>query len=457
MIISALVLLGAFPAAEGTSSPVFVFGGGWGPEGTQASIESHVLEVAGALEPFRPAIAFAAGTGEGRVVQVTNDAGEPTELLALVFDRTDNLNVAYRPTTLDAGAADRSGILAGIERAARASAPGRPALVVGVGHGSPQTDEGSAAIEGWGAEQRVTVDDVHVVLEASEHRGAVGIVLGHCHSGAFARLAFEADKTVPKPPRCVFAAVPADREAAGCTPDVDDPSSRSYVHWFIRGLGDTKADLDKDGDIDWSEAHAYAVVRDETIDRPIRSSDVWLRTMMPAVRAADRTSTRALLNRAPPPERWVLSRVVRPLPKTVRAVRVELEQADLARRSIEEEAERRFNERDATRRRILDRLLRAMPELVNPYHPVARKLLATDRPSAALNADPEIEDLKRWNGLWETTQQQLLELEQSTVRLERWLDAADRIERLQRARRLPAPQRAHFRRLRTCESLRLVR
>lgn len=84
--------------------------------------------------------------------------------------------------------------------------------------------------------------------------------------------------------RIGFFATVHDRQAAGCTPEVDESSYAEYSTYFwaavsgIDRLGEPieRPDYDGDGSVSMEEAHAYTVIASDTIDLPIKSSGEFL-------------------------------------------------------------------------------------------------------------------------------------------------------------------------------------
>lgn len=439
------LLLALAPLVASAAPPqVLVFGGGWGPEGTQASIEAHVEALARGL-PGPKGVLFAAG-GRNRSVQIP--AAEPDEasaILGLVFDRRENLGVDYRPTRLEpTGRASRQAVLRALAAARRAG----PALVFGAGHGAPPTEELPAALELWGPDDRLDVYELARALDRGPGH-TTAFVLGQCHSGAFADVMFTgADPEIglAEPTRCVFAAVPADREAAGCTPDVDDPGARAYLAVFAEALADRDAaDLDGDGRLTLAEADAFARVRDATVDVPVKTSDVWLNLRLGArASKVEAMSREALLAAADPTERAVLQAVLpRPdrdlEPRSVVKAHARL---DASIRALDEHVRDLVDRREGLRRRLVDAVLLRWPELANPYHVKARALLAGDAVELVrfVKGRPELDGLLAIDKSVRALDDRLLTLQRKAARFERWLRAAQRVadERALRATKDPA-------------------
>ena len=109
-----------------------------------------------------------------------------------------------------------------------------------------------------------------------------------CYSGGFANFIFkdgDPKNDLSKQPRAGFFATVEDRVAAGCTPDIREENYREYSTRFWEALcGETRMgqkveqpDYNKDGKVSLSEAHTYVIINSQTIDIPIKTSDVFLR------------------------------------------------------------------------------------------------------------------------------------------------------------------------------------
>jgi hypothetical protein len=423
-----------------------VFGGGWGPEGNQASIERDALRL-GALLPEADVL-FADGASDRRTVQTATAADPLSWRLGLVFGRTDALGVTYRrPRIRPRGPATPGAVMAALVELARRPSGG---VAFGVGHGRPAAQDAPAALELWGGPLDVAA--LARELDAGAARGPLALVLGQCHSGAFRDIAYRAaDASAPlaRPARCVLAAVPRDREAAGCSPDARDPRARAFVHALATGV-ERGVDYDGDGDTGLDDAFAFALVHDDTVDVPVRTSDLWLREEMGEIDLAEVTRP-ALLAAAPPAERAALEAL----------------QPEGAPREVQERHERLAARAEALDARLaglegafedarlaaLDQLLDAFPELANPYHPRARALLAGAATAVrrVWSADPRpIRALEAADRRWTESASDRWALETEAARLERWLRVAASVWG---ARQLEGEARRTWRRLRACEAL----
>lgn len=410
--------------------PVIIMGGGWGPEGTQASIEAHVIDLQAGLPAGTP-VHFAAGSGPLPAVQ-TQGTGtdEVAAILGLAFDRLDNLSVDYRATQISgAGPGSKQAFLQSLKAA---EAEGQT-VVFAAGHGAPESDDQPAALELWGPEDRLSVPDLAQALDRSSRTHSVAFVLGHCHSGAFAEVMFvgaDPQAGLAQPTRCVLAAVPADREAAGCTPDVNDPGAQAYMAAIAQALSHrAEADFDRDGQLSLAEADAWARIHDRTVDVPVKTSEVWLDLQLSNL-APDLTrwSRQDLLRLASVTERAVLEQTLpkpwsKAEPTAVAQAHGELSELI---KVLDEVVQGILQRREVCRRGLLDGLLLRWPQLANPYHARARQLLAGDAVQVInyLKGRPQLEQIRSLDASMRALDDRVLALQRQAARIERWLRTA---------------------------------
>ena len=440
--------------AEAATPEILIFGGGWGPDGTQRSIEAHVLALAKALDAHKPTILFGGGPKGTRSVQVkSSSADEATRVLGLIFDRPANLDVGYRAPLIDAdGPARKTTLLLALSRIAK-----QPAILFGVGHGSRPVDDGPPVLDLWGgAKDALGVAELSAALDA--RTAPITVVLGQCYSGGFAELMYRSPSSgqaLAKPTRCVLSAVPSDREASGCTADIRDPGARAYVAVVSEALAGARgADLDGDGKVSIAEAHSYARIHDPTIDVPVSTSEAWLRAVVAELppRIAGR-DVAALVKAARLTERAVLLALS---PKTSIAEAEAMfdttaGQIDTLDKTIAD----LDGSRADLRRRLEDRVVERWPELANPFHAIARALLAVS-PSPIVTfakGQPELAEIERIDRRIHLHSTALDKLERSSAKLERWLRAVEIVVYEQAIRRsATAAQKADLDQLLACES-----
>lgn len=107
----------------------------------------------------------------------------------------------------------------------------------------------------------------------------------------------------------------------GCTPEIDESDYVDYSSSVLAGLsGYTRtgqavasADYDGDGVVSYAEAHAFAKVDEQTSDRPVSTSEVWLQRQATVDDEEEITTTPivALLRSARPEQRYVVVSLVK--------------------------------------------------------------------------------------------------------------------------------------------------
>jgi hypothetical protein len=116
---------------------------------------------------------------------------------------------------------------------------------------------------------------------------SVIMVMAQCYCGGFSRTIFDgldAKQGLSAHERVGFFAQQHDLPAAGCRPDIEhDQEFSSYFWGAIAGRSRVGkpiegCDLDNNGVVSFSEAYAYAFWAGETIDIPLKTSDVFLRS-----------------------------------------------------------------------------------------------------------------------------------------------------------------------------------
>ena len=290
--LAAAVIFGLPPAASAGWKGVLVSGGGTPPSNAVAH-EKNILFVQRTLgrAGLTPAdmLTFMS-VGRRPVPDISYVAAVPQDRWELVIlDRLfghGGIALAYRHhgVTDVTGGAVRGDIVRALRQSAGALRSGDTLLVYTTDHGQRnEADLDDNYVVLWG-EDKLGVRDVRGAL-ASQHAGRVVGVFAQCYSGAFAALAFDPKTKAAVPQdRCVFAATLATREAAGCTPEIDEADYDDYTTRFFAALhgvdrmgrSTPAADYDGDGKVSLAEAHAYAVMTEDTIDVPVKSSEVFL-------------------------------------------------------------------------------------------------------------------------------------------------------------------------------------
>ena len=276
---------------------ILVFGGGYSPSGNQVSLESNVkyfrrirssIGLGGAaMETY-----FADGKSKDRDLQFFDPAfriPEVNQILAELLGSSRGIANQYRNNTLQAN--DSSSLVALDKwlRSRKKQGGKQTNFIYFTGHGGKadkKTPHNTTAYL-WN-NSRLKVADFVKKLDQLPKDQACIFVMVQCYSGGFANVIFkdgDPKKGLSDHPRAGFFATVKDRVAAGCTPDIREKNYREYSTRFWEGLcGESrvgkkikKPDFDKDGKTSLAEAHAYVIIKSETIDIPIKTSGVLLR------------------------------------------------------------------------------------------------------------------------------------------------------------------------------------
>ena len=302
VIVLAVLLLWIAPISPARAADHFLtIGGGYSPSGNQVSLEKNVLFFREVLADLYPAgaaprhdVLFSDGDAPGRDVQYADadwDVHRARRLLAQLADEEDDLGYRYRTHEVPAvrGPASRAEVERWFAEVGAKLADGDRLILYATGHGGDGDEYRNNVLHLWNGDA-LSVRELAGLLDKLPAGVHVVVVMVQCYAGGFADLMFaggERDKGDAPAVRCGFFATVPDRMAAGCTPEVDEANYRDYSTSFwaaLRGttrggaaIGRAVRDFDADGAVSFAEAHAYALLTNESIDVPMKSSDRFLR------------------------------------------------------------------------------------------------------------------------------------------------------------------------------------
>ena len=276
---------------------ILVMGGGYSPSGNQVSLESNVryfhrIKEQMGLSEFPIRTLFADGSDPSRDLQFFDPqfiVPKSTRLLTEIFGSTRGLTHQYRNNELNADGPSSLLKFDGWIKEANASVDDSINLIYFTGHGGKgdkKTPHNTTAYL-WNNE-KLRVSDLSKKIDTLPDDRATILFMVQCYSGGFANFIFkdgDPKNDLSKQPRAGFFATVEDRVAAGCTPDIREENYREYSTRFWEALcGETRMgqkveqpDYNKDGKVSLSEAHTYVIINSQTIDIPIKTSDVFLR------------------------------------------------------------------------------------------------------------------------------------------------------------------------------------
>ena len=287
---------------------ILTIGGGYAPEGNQASLEANVIFFQRLLTtkhtktPFTHRIQFADGFDPGSDLQIVlkRDANQPTAISMLqeIFAPPGppgvipgSQQVAYRNHRVPSisGSNRINDVRMAMDVLRSQVRSGDRLLVYVTAHGGSAKkggDNHETSITCWG-NRDLNMSELSKWLDTLPKEVPVVLVMAQCYCGGFAHTLFkdgQVDSGLPANVRTGFFAQRHDLPAAGCRPDVENDEEYSSYFWgamlgqMRSGKQVLEADVDKSGKISLAEAHAYAVVASETIDIPLRGSDALLRS-----------------------------------------------------------------------------------------------------------------------------------------------------------------------------------
>lgn len=296
VLFSVLVLLAAAPA---NASDIFLtIGGGYSPQGNQASLEANVQFLQDVLaeeyaSPPKHQIYFADGFDKGKDLQVAAKKQPLTaaRLIAGLHSTRSRggASVFYRNHQVEqiTGATKPENIESGLREAASQLKPGDRLFVYVTAHGSSAKgdDPFNTTIDCWNR-KKITSQQLSRWLDEVHRDVPVIMVMAQCYCGGFAHSIFEEgdrSKGLANGIRTGFFAQQHNLAAAGCRPDIDNDEEYSSFFWGAlvgrsrngRAIG--SVDLNGDGLTSFAEAHAYTVLASNTIDIPLRASEALLR------------------------------------------------------------------------------------------------------------------------------------------------------------------------------------
>ncbi len=272
-------------------------GGGYNPGGNQASLEANVLFFQDVLrEKHRgsriDSVFFADGYDEQADLQIVSPSKVPPGPLSDLLKRLHfrgGPEVSYRNHEVHgiAGPLAPEPIANNLRRNASQMKAGDRLIIYATAHGEQAKGENkfNTFISCWD-NQRFSAKQFTEWLDEVPQEVPVLLVMAQCYCGGFAHTMFkdaDVSQGLSERIRCGFFAQQHDLPAAGCRPDIENDEEYSSFFWGAfagrsrNGKSLINVDCNGDGLISFAEAHAQAVVVSETIDIPLRTSEVLLR------------------------------------------------------------------------------------------------------------------------------------------------------------------------------------
>lgn len=441
------------PFVDKRGPHILVLGGGGSPSGNQISLESNVkyfrkISNAVGLGNATVSTYFADGKENGRDIQFFDPnylVPEINLIMAELFGKTKGLANQYRSNQLKP---DGSSSIANIDQwfnQRKKSTFSGKNLIYFTGHGGKgdnKTPHNTTAYL-W-SNNRLKVNELVKKLDQLPIKQSTLLVMVQCYSGGFANVIFEngdPSKGVSKHSRAGFFSTTQTRVAAGCTPDIREENYQEYSTSFWEALSGfsrmgkkiSQPDYNEDGTISLMEAHSYVCINSNTIDIPIKTSDILLRKFLPnqfstkptrnkvselidkylpkvfkkdsngtnteEINLLESFSKSILSERANPEEKAVLFNLSKILAlqedfpgKEIKSIQEDLKKE---KEAVLKEKKKATEQKNKYTNELRKKLISRYPECSNPFHPTTTLLLSTHQKKGVINLVNEKELWKK--------------------------------------------------------------
>lgn len=408
-IVVAIFLFVFLPEVQSSQDHFLVIGGGYSPSGNQVSLEKNVIFFRKLLsEKYSTEkdhdLYFADGTYKGNDIQYMvpmDEIPKSNFYMALLFGTPSKLNLKYRNSKLDKvdGVFNNPSLDKWFENAKSKIQDKDRLFIYVTAHGGKSSDKDNkynTKLYLWGG-QYITAEKLASHIEKLPPKVDVVMVMVQCFSGGFSHLIFdkaqESNKSV-KRNICGFFSTVHTRVAAGCTPDINEENYDEYSSHFwaaIRGKNRLDhdvppSDINGDGEISFSEAHAYTLIHSNNIDIPVKTTDAWLRKYSKSIDKktalySDQSPYYTLLEVSGINELAVLDSLshqlnIQGLDK-LDAAKKESEKIQKERKKLAEESKKVSGQMNSAKSAVRKALQFTWPELYNVHSPEAITLLTT--------------------------------------------------------------------------------
>jgi len=430
------------PFTVENSSHILVLGGGYSPSGNQISLESNVkyfrkIRASIGLTKASMHTYFADGKEQGRDLQFFDPNFSVPDInlvFAELFGKTKGIANQYRSNQLNPNGSSNLANLDQWFNQRKKSQKAGTNLIYFTGHGGKGDSKNphNTTAYLW-SNVRLKVTDFVKKLDNLPIEQSTILVMVQCYSGGFANVLFEngdPKKGLSKHARAGFFSTIQTRVAAGCTPDIREENYQEYSTSFWEALSGvsrigkkiSKPDYNSDGQTSLMEAHSYVSINSNTIDIPIKTSDVLLRKFLPdEFKPKAKTPKKAgVLDKYLPKflkkdlnstdsqpvvkledfSKSILSEWANPEEKAVlvnlseilelmedypgKEIKKLQEQLKKERGSIEKDKKKASDQKNKYRDELRKLLISKHPEISNPYHPTTTLLLSTDQKQGVL-------------------------------------------------------------------------
>ncbi len=140
-------------------------------------------------------------------------------------------------------------------------------------HGTQNTDDlWNNRITLWGRGEYLEATELRRLIARLDPGVRVVQLMSQCYSGSFANLMYrQADDALPSGEVCGFFSSTRERPAYGCYPETRNKENVGHSFRFIEALA---------AGYDFGGAHNQVLVSDDTPDVPLKTSDVYLESLL---------------------------------------------------------------------------------------------------------------------------------------------------------------------------------
>ncbi len=446
-------------------------GGGESPTNNQVSLEKNVLYLQrflsdSGLGSMDHDIYFANGKETGRDIQFVDPKSPPPHvnaLLAQIFDKQDNLDASYRAHSIPGvrGAANRAGIGQWFATSGAMLHEGDRLFIYFSGHGGAGKPARNTTLALWG-EGGMTVKEFVALLDKLDPKVQVVLIMVQCHAGGFADVIFkdaQAGTQMSGANRCGFFATSAERMAAGCTSDIDEDNYREYSTYFWAALygrtrtgqSVTRPDYDGDGHVSLAEAHAYVQISSDTIDIPLATSDIFLRSCSKAEKGKaemvnGEDDVESLLGLARPEQRAVIEELSKQLTLKqagrMAETRALADKYDKERKGLDQQKRRAQRDLGGLRGALQSAVKQRWPELTNPWNAKVAEILRKESEDIVktIETHPKFKRFDELSHEIEGVETRNLDLERKWVKCQRLMQTLSSIALAGNLEKVASPQ-----------------
>ena len=288
----------AVATATSAGTVIVQIGGGDHIDNSQGQIEDNVIWLNRILRKTEMPLHNFFGSGKlsekDVSLYVQKDFDSPMMVLSRVFDEPDVERIQYRHNRVPelSGSMYKDEIMKSLEGIIKGLPKQQDFLLIFNGHGQlDKSDIRKNSLKTWGRGE-ITVGEMDDLFDMAPGGTTLRFVFPQCYSGGFYHLIYENpySSKFSNQYRCGFMAESPYDQSEGCSLSTNREEYRDYSTYFFAPLnGKTRIggelvvepDLDRNGEISYSESHIYAIKAGRSKDLSRSTSEAFLEDWMP--------------------------------------------------------------------------------------------------------------------------------------------------------------------------------